>query len=59
MTRKLAGWLLVAFLAFYAITDPTGAAHGAHHVLAGLAHLARSLGAFISALTTTHTTKGA
>jgi hypothetical protein len=53
MGRKLAGWALLAFVIFYAITDPTGAAHGAHQLMTGLAALAHGVTAFITALSTT------
>lgn len=48
MTRKLLGWAVVAFLAYYLFSDPTGAGHAAHSLLHGLAHAGNSLAAFVS-----------
>jgi hypothetical protein len=52
MKHKVAGWALLAFALFYAVTDPHGAANGIHHALTGLGQLAHGIGAFISALST-------
>lgn len=49
MARKLAGYALLALLAFYVLTNPTGAAHGVHSGLHGLAHLAGGVGEFVNA----------
>jgi hypothetical protein len=50
MTRRLAGWALVAFAVFYMLTSPDGAAGLVHGVLGGLEHAARSLSSFVSSL---------
>jgi hypothetical protein len=42
--KKLLGWLLLAFLLMYLVTDPTGAANAIRTVLT-------SAGQFVSALT--------
>jgi hypothetical protein len=51
MLKKLLGWALVAFLVFYVISNPSGAATTAHSLAAGLAHVGTSVGDFFAALT--------
>jgi hypothetical protein len=51
MGKKILGYVLVAFLAFYVLKNPTGAATTARHIGSGLANLATSLGEFMSAVT--------
>jgi hypothetical protein len=48
--RKLIGWAVVLFIAFYLLTDPNGAAAFVGHALNGLKSAGRSLSTFISHL---------
>lgn len=48
--QKILGWALLAFLVFFVITNPVGAAHTAKHLGAGLAIAAAGLGSFVTAL---------
>jgi hypothetical protein len=48
MTRKLLGWAIVAFLIFYVVSDPAGAAHAARGGLSVLHTAGTSLSAFVS-----------
>lgn len=50
MIRKLAMWAAVAFVAYYLISDPHGAAGAVHGALAGLKHAGSSLSSFVSGL---------
>jgi hypothetical protein len=50
MVRKLAGWAVVAFVLFFVIHNPTGAADTAHRLMAGVSHVASGLGSFVTAL---------
>ncbi|HTX85623.1 MAG TPA: hypothetical protein VME44_25845 [Streptosporangiaceae bacterium] len=49
MTRIL-GWLLVAFAAYFLLTNPDGAAAFVHGILGWLQHAASSLSTFASHL---------
>ena len=46
MLTKIAGWALIAFAAYYLVTDPAGAAGAVLGVLHGLRSAASSLSAF-------------
>jgi hypothetical protein len=46
MIRKLAGWAVLAFIAFYVLSDPVGAAHTVGGLLGDLAGAGHSLAAF-------------
>lgn len=48
MKAKLVGWAIVAFVAFYIVTQPVAAAHAFHGLLGGLKSAAASLGTFIT-----------
>ena len=48
--RRLGGWALIAFAAYFLLTNPDGAAAAVHAVLDGLQHAASSLSAFASHL---------
>jgi hypothetical protein len=50
MMRKVLGWAFVAFLIFYLVSDPAGAAHAARGALNGLRSAGTSLSTFISGL---------
>jgi hypothetical protein len=50
MLKKILGWLAIAFLAYYVVKNPSGAAATAHHIGTGLASAAGSLGDFFTAL---------
>jgi hypothetical protein len=45
---KLVGWAIVAFVAFYIVTQPVAAAHAFQGLLGGLKSAATYLGTFIS-----------
>jgi hypothetical protein len=49
--RKYAGWLAIAFVVFYLITQPNGAASAVHSAIHGLGAAASSLSKFVSSLT--------
>ncbi|GII26513.1 hypothetical protein [Planosporangium mesophilum] len=51
MKHKFLGYVALAFVLFFIITNPTGAAGTANHLGAGLASAATSLGDFFTALT--------
>jgi hypothetical protein len=51
MVKKILTWALLAWLAFYVLTNPTGAAATARHIGAGLAHVGTSAGQFLSSVT--------
>lgn len=51
MTKKLIGWALLAFVAFFVFSNPPGAASTARHVASALASAGTSLGEFFTALT--------
>ena len=50
MLTKVAGWALIAFLAYYLLSDPDGAAGFAQSVLHGLQHAGNSLSQFANHL---------
>ena len=50
MLTRLAGWALVAFLAYYLLTNPDGAAGVVTGILNGLQHAAAALSQFASHL---------
>ena len=49
--KKYLGWAVIAFVLFYLITQPTGAAGVVHPALHGLGAAASSLSRFVSSLT--------
>lgn len=49
-TKKIVGWVIVAFVVFYLLTNPDGAAHFGQHVLNGLRSAGQSLAKFVSSL---------
>ncbi len=48
MLRKAAGWAVIAFIAFYIVTQPAAAGHATHNLLDGLKTAATSLGTFFA-----------
>jgi hypothetical protein len=50
MIKKLAGWAVVAFIAFYLVADPTLAARTARGLISGLVGAGNSLAAFANHL---------
>lgn len=48
--KKYAGWAAIAFLLFYLITQPTGAASVVHSAIHGLGAAANSLSQFVTSL---------
>jgi len=50
MLRAVAGWALIAFLAYYLITDPIGAAGFIHSLLGGLQSAGNKLSMFANHL---------
>jgi hypothetical protein len=46
MLARIIGWLLVAFVVYYLLTNPGGAAGVVHSLLDGLRHLGNSLSEF-------------
>lgn len=50
MLRKVIGWAVVAFIAFYLVTDPGGAAALVRSILHGLSNAGTSLATFFSSL---------
>jgi hypothetical protein len=50
MLKKVLGWAVVGFVAFYILTQPQAAASAAHALLDGAKAAATSLGTFISSL---------
>ncbi|WP_165964514.1 hypothetical protein [Actinomadura sp. KC216] len=48
--KKYATWVAVAFVAFYVINQPDGAAQSVENVAGGLASAAGSLATFVNAL---------
>ena len=51
MGKKLLGWLLLAFVVFFVLRNPSGAAATARHIGAALAAAGTHLGEFVSAVT--------
>jgi len=50
MVNKLIGWALVAFVVFYVLINPDGAAALAAHLFDALRSAARSLSSFVGSL---------
>jgi hypothetical protein len=48
--KSLLGWAVVAFLAYYLLSDPVGAAHSAHGLLSDLKGAGNSLATFTNHL---------
>lgn len=48
--KKYLTWALIAFVIFYLVTSPAGAAHVVHGALGGLSALGESLSRFVNAL---------
>jgi len=48
--KKVITWAVVIFLAYYLVTQPTGAGHVMHNLLNGLKSAGNSLATFISSL---------
>lgn len=51
MRNKILSYAALAFVLFFVLTNPAGAAGSAKHIGAGMARAATSVGAFFSALT--------
>ena len=51
MVKKILGWALLAFVAFFVLKNPPAAAATARHIASGLASVGTSLGEFFTALT--------
>ena len=51
MRQKIFGYAALAFLLYFVLTNPSGAAASAKHIGSGLASAATSVGAFFTALT--------
>ncbi len=50
MLRKLLGYVVIAFVVYYIIKNPAGAATTGKHIGAGMASAASSVGTFLGAL---------
>ena len=50
MLTRIIGWLLAAFVVYYLLTDPGGAARFVHSLLDGLRQAGDSLSQFVSHL---------
>jgi hypothetical protein len=50
MLSRIIGWVLVAFVVYYLVTNPDGAAGFVHSVLDGLRHAGESLSRFVDRL---------
>lgn len=50
MLKKIITWTIVIFLAFYLVTQPTGAAHAMDGLLNLLKNAGNSLATFLNAL---------
>ena len=48
--KKVVGWAIVIFLAWFLITNPTGAAQAATNLLNGLKAVGNSLATFFTSL---------
>jgi len=48
--KKIAGWAVIIFLAWYLISNPTGAAHAMTSLLNGLKGVGNSLATFFNSL---------
>lgn len=51
MVRKMLTWLVIAFVAFYLLSQPTAAAAAVKNAGSGLQHGATQVGKFLSSLT--------
>jgi len=50
MLSRIIGWALVAFVVFYLVTNPDGAAGVVHSILDGLRNAGNSLSRFVDHL---------
>jgi hypothetical protein len=50
MLPRIIGWALVAFVVFYLVTNPDGAAGSVHSILDGLRNAGNSLSRFVDNL---------
>jgi hypothetical protein len=50
MLNRLIGWALLAFVVYYLVTSPEGAAGFVHSILDGLRHAGDSLSRFFNQL---------
>jgi hypothetical protein len=50
MLSRIIGWVLVAFVVYYLVTNPDGAAAVVHSILDDLRHAGDSLARFINQL---------
>ncbi len=48
--RRVLGWAVVAFLAYYLLTSPTGAASSVHSLLGMLKDVGSSIATFLNSL---------
>lgn len=48
--KRVAGWAVTVFLAWYMITNPVGAAHATTSLLSGLQHVGNSIATFFNSL---------
>jgi hypothetical protein len=48
--KKVVGWAIVVFLAWYLVTQPTGAGHAVHNLLSLLQQAGSSLATFLNSL---------
>ncbi len=48
--KKIAGWAVIIFLAWYLITNPTGAAHATTNLLNALKGVGNSVATFFNSL---------
>jgi hypothetical protein len=48
--KKIVGWAVVIFLAYYLVTKPTGAANAMTHLFGLLKNIGASLATFLNAL---------
>jgi len=48
--KKIAGWAIIIFLAWYLITNPTGAAHAMTNLVHALKGVGNSIATFFNSL---------
>ena len=48
--KKIAGWAVIIFIAYYLLTSPTGAANFVHNILNLLKHAGTSIATFLNSL---------
>jgi len=48
--KKIVGWVVVVFLAWYLITQPTAAGHAVHNLFSLLQHAGSSIATFLNSL---------